>query len=51
VTAAFLNVNGYLLDFQDSDAFQFLIGLYETGTFKLDKLDTWLRHHVVKADV
>ncbi len=31
VTAAFLRVNGYRLEFDDPDAFLFLTDLYETG--------------------
>lgn len=45
VTAAFLQVNGYRLAFDDATAFQFLIGLYETGTFRFAELDEWLRAH------
>jgi len=43
VTAAFLRVNGYRLQFDDITAFSFLIGLYETGRMRFDELDAWLR--------
>jgi prophage maintenance system killer protein len=33
MTAAFLRVNGYQLEFDDLEAFSFIIGLYEGGTF------------------
>jgi death on curing protein len=46
VTAAFLTVNGYRLEFSDEDAFSFLIGLYETGRMRFVELETWLRQHV-----
>ncbi len=46
VTAAFLMVNGFQLYFEDAEAFTFLIGLYEDGTFEFDRLNAWLRHHV-----
>jgi death on curing protein len=45
VTAAFLSVNGYKLEFDDVAAFQFMIELYESGTFRFAKLETWLRQH------
>jgi len=34
VTAAFLSVNGFRLLFDDSEAYQFLLNLYESGTFR-----------------
>jgi len=46
VTAAFLSVNGYKLEFEDATAFQFMIELYESGTFRFAKLEAWLRQHV-----
>jgi death-on-curing protein len=46
VTAAFLRVNGYRLEFNDSDAFSLLIGLYETGRMRFEELDRWLRRQV-----
>lgn len=42
VTAAFLKVNDYRLRFNDPEAHSFLIGLYETGRFRLTKLEAWL---------
>lgn len=45
VTAAFLKVNGYPLEFDDLEAFSFLIGLYESGTMKFVELAKWLRVH------
>ena len=49
VTAAFLRVNGYRLQFDDVDAFTFLIGLYETGTMRFTQLESWLREHTVST--
>jgi death-on-curing protein len=49
VTAAFLTVNGFHLYFADAEAFPFLLGLYEDGTFEFDKLNEWLRQHVSSA--
>ena len=50
ITAAFLRINGYRLEFDDVDAFSFLIGLYEAGTFRFEELEAWLRTHVVPCD-
>jgi death-on-curing protein len=50
VTAAFLRVNGYLLDFEDLEAFSFLASLYETGTLRFKELESWLRGHVTRLD-
>jgi death-on-curing protein len=49
VTAAFLTVNGYRLEFDDSEAFAFLIGLYETGTMGFQEIEKWLRRHAVDS--
>jgi prophage maintenance system killer protein len=48
--AAFLRVNGYRLEFEDMEAFAFLVGLYEMGALRFKELDTWLRQHAVLAD-
>lgn len=45
VTAAFLRVNGYRLDFEDLDAYHFLINLYERNQFRFEILDRWLREN------
>ena len=50
VMAAFLKVNGYRLDFDDIEAFSFLVGLYETGKLRFKELETWLRQHSVSCD-
>jgi death-on-curing protein len=49
VTAAFLRVNGYRLEFNDLDAYEFLIDLYETGRMQFSELDAWLRKHVLPS--
>ena len=49
MTAAFLRVNGYRLEFNDLDAFSFLTDLYETGRMRFEELDRWLRQHAVAA--
>ena len=45
VTAAFLSVNGYRLDFDDEQAFVFLVALYESGRLRCTELERWLREH------
>lgn len=45
VTAAFLGVNGYRLEFDDLDAYQFLLELAASGQFRFNGLDSWLRTH------
>jgi death-on-curing protein len=46
VTAAFLRVNGYRLDFDDLEAFSSIIDLYETNRMRFLELEGWLRRHV-----
>src|SRR5262249_44330907 len=48
VTAAFLKVNGYDLQFDDREAYVFLISLYESGQMRFVVLDGWLREHARK---
>lgn len=43
--AAFLRVNGYRLDFDDLQAYRFLMRLGEAGQFRFARLDAWLREH------
>jgi prophage maintenance system killer protein len=45
VTAAFLKVNGYVLEFDDLEAFSFLVGLYESDRMRFAELEKWLRQH------
>jgi death on curing protein len=45
VTAAFLRVNEYRLEFDDLETFSFLSSLYQTGTMRFAELDRWLRRH------
>ncbi len=45
VTAAFLRINSFRLNFDDLEAYQFLIQLYETNQFRWERLEPWLRLH------
>jgi death-on-curing protein len=49
VTVAFLKVNGYRLDFDDIEAFTFLIGLYESGRMGCAELEKRLRQHATRC--
>ena len=49
VAAAFLQVNGYRFDFDDLDAFSFIIELYETNRMHFRELEEWLRKQVFPA--
>ena len=46
VTAAFLKMNGYRLEFDDVEAIAFLAGLYDTGGMRFTEIEIWLRQHV-----
>lgn len=43
VTAAFLRMNGFRLEIEDIEAYQFLIQLYDNNQFRFDRLEPWLR--------
>ncbi len=45
VTGAFLRLNGFRLEFDDLQAYQFLVGLYEEKAFQFARLEPWLRQH------
>jgi death on curing protein len=45
VTAAFLRMNGWRLEFDDWKAYEFLIQLYEGDQFRFEPLAVWLRQH------
>lgn len=49
VTAVFLRLNGYRLEFDDFAAYQFLMQLYETNQFRLDHLEPRLRQQAPLA--
>lgn len=41
----FLRLNGYVIKVADLAAYNFMMNLYETGTFEFSALDAWLREH------
>ncbi|MYB31358.1 MAG: type II toxin-antitoxin system death-on-curing family toxin [Acidobacteria bacterium] len=42
----FLQINGAELAVDAKDAYEFVSGLYETGTFRFENLEPWLRSRV-----
>lgn len=48
-TALFLMLNGQQLLFDDNDAYDWLIGLFETQQLTKSNLESWLRLHVRPA--
>ena len=45
VTAAFLRINGWRLEFDDPQAYHFLMQLYARDQFRFELLEAWLRQH------
>ena len=45
-TYTFLAINGVRLTAGPEEAYAFISGLYEAGTFRFDKLASWLRRNV-----
>lgn len=48
VTDVFLQLNGLLIDAADDDIWKFKLGLFETGEFNFQNLETWLRKNTRK---
>lgn len=44
-TGVFLLLNGYRLQFDDMEAYRWLIGLYESGGVGKSAIEGWLRQH------
>jgi death-on-curing protein len=49
ITAVFLRMNGYKLEFDDLEAYSFLSGLYESNGMRFNELAAWLRVHISPA--
>jgi len=47
-TDIFLGMNGLVLTARQDDAIDFILGLYETGQFRFEKLEPWLRANTEK---
>ena len=48
-TFTFLMVNGYDVNLDDKQAYDFIMSLLETNSFKFEKLEPWIRANVSKA--
>lgn len=46
VTDAFLRTNGHYIDVDNETAYAFVIGLYESGSFRFANLVPWLTENV-----
>jgi prophage maintenance system killer protein len=44
-TGVFLLLNGYRMLFDDLEAYNWLIGLYESGRVNKATIEPWLREH------
>ena len=47
-TDVFLRINGYSIECDNDVAFDFLMGLLKSSTFKFDNLLPWLKDKIVK---
>ena len=46
VTDAFLRLNGRFIDCNNIEAYDFFMGLFETGSFRFSGLEAWLRNYL-----
>ena len=46
VTDAFLRLNGRFIDCNNIEAYDFFMGLFETGSFRFAELEAWLSEKV-----
>lgn len=45
----FLRMNGHVLQVDDADAYDFIVGSLERGELDVERIDGWLREHVTQA--
>ncbi len=45
-TDLFLRMNGHFIDCDDREAYTFFMGLFETNSFRFDRLLSWLKENV-----
>ena len=45
-TDTFLGLNGYFIDCDSRQAYEFFMGLFETNSFRFSELSAWLEEHV-----
>ena len=44
-TEVFLDMNGYFIDCDDRETYEFFMRLFATNSFRFDQLRTWLEEH------
>src|SRR3546814_4131541 len=49
-TYTFLAINGTMISADADETWTFMHGLYESGRFRFEELDRWLRANTVRAD-
>lgn len=49
-TFTFLRLNGYSLTADADQTYDFIMQLYNSNSFKMDKLEEWLRAHVERIE-
>lgn len=45
----FLRMNGYVLEVDDRDAYDFIVGSLDRGELDRERIDRWLREHVTQT--
>ncbi|HWB71670.1 MAG TPA: type II toxin-antitoxin system death-on-curing family toxin [Egibacteraceae bacterium] len=45
----FLRMNGHVLEVDDADAYDFIVGSLERDELDVERIDGWLREHVTRA--
>ena len=45
-TDTFLRLNGHFIDCDNDEAYAFLMGMFEAGTFRFAELNSWLKEKV-----
>ena len=49
-TDTFLRLNGLELEVDDDQAYAFMMGLFDEGAFRFERLRPWLERHAVPTD-
>jgi death-on-curing protein len=49
VADVYLRLNGYVFDADPIKAYDFMIGLFESGAFRFEQLEPWLRENAKPA--
>lgn len=49
VADVYLRLNGYVFDADPIETYDFMIGLFESGVFRFERLEPWLRENTKPA--